>query len=191
MLERLEVLRSRTWNNPIAEITSFIKKTPFVIVGGVATRLYMVERRTQNLDILVLTEDAENVERELINVTAKKLGKLTFGGGRWELPDSSVLNVIESGDPWARYAVCSPNPDFTRYPIISLPYLVLMKLQASRGKDLADISRMLGGADNRTLQLTRAVIETYIDEASVDLENLIKAGKLEYETETARSGVRN
>ena len=38
-------------------------------------------------------------------------------------------------------------------PIIDLPYLVLMKLSASRTQDLADISRMLGLADEHWCQL--------------------------------------
>mgnify|MGYP001252823881 CR=1 FL=1 len=63
--------------------------------------------------------------------------------------------------------------------MIALPYLVLMKLEASRVQDLADISRMLGLADDPALDQVRAVVRTYMDDAREDLESLIALGKLE------------
>lgn len=44
-----------------------------------------------------------------------------------------------------------------------------------------DVSRMLGGADERTLQQVRSVVMTYMRDAVEDLENLIYLGKLEYQ----------
>jgi len=40
-------------------------RTPFVIVGGVATTLYMPRRLTQDLDIPVIVSDAAPLYREL------------------------------------------------------------------------------------------------------------------------------
>jgi hypothetical protein len=56
-----------------------------------------------------------------------------------------------------------------------------MKLQASRAQDIADLSRMLGGADEELLGQFRAVVKTYMDDALEDLESLITLGKLEYQ----------
>ena len=54
----LEMLRSRTWRLPVFPLKS-IAQTPFVVVGGVATRLYAPERMTDDLDVLVAAEEAE------------------------------------------------------------------------------------------------------------------------------------
>ena len=52
----IECLNSRSWTYPVANLNELIKQSPFVIVGGVATRLYRSERMTLNLDILVRAE---------------------------------------------------------------------------------------------------------------------------------------
>jgi len=51
-----------------------IKQAPFVVVGGVATRLYMPERMTLDLNILVRAEDARLVSQDLEEANGKKLG---------------------------------------------------------------------------------------------------------------------
>jgi hypothetical protein len=65
-------------------------------------------------------------------------------------------------------------------PVIGLPYLVLMKVKASRTQDLADVSRMLGGADEGALAEVRGVIERFWPEAMEDVESLVVLGRLEY-----------
>jgi hypothetical protein len=59
------------------------------------------------------------------------------------------------------------------------PYLILMKLSASRTQDLADISRMLGLTKEEELVKIRQVIKTYLPTAEEDLESLTILGKLE------------
>jgi len=175
----LEFLRKRTWNRAVTNIKSIIKQTPFVVVGGIATRLYMPERMTDDLDILVLTEDADNIYRELTEVGSIKVGELSIGGSSWQLPDGSILDVLESQQSWVAVAIANPNIAPDNLPIIELPYLILMKLQASRGIDMGDLTRMLGGADKTALELVRKTVKTYLPDAVEDLESLIVLGKLE------------
>lgn len=163
----------------MTNIKAIIKQTPFVVIGGIATRLYMPERMTDDLDILVLTEDAENIYRELAQAGSTKLGELSIGGSSWQLPDSSILDVIESQQAWVTAAIANPNTAPDNLPIIGLPYLILMKLQASRGIDIGDLTRMLGCADRTALELVRNTIKTYLPDAVEDLESLIVLGKLE------------
>jgi len=68
-----------------------------------------------------------------------------------------------------------------------LPYLVLMKLQASRTIDLADISRMMGQADEVTRNETRQLVKKYLPSASEDLEGLIYLGQLELQQPSKRT----
>ena len=175
----LEFLRKRTWNRAVTNIKAIIKTTPFVVIGGIATRLYMPERMTEKIEILVLTEDADNIYRELAEAGSIKVGELSIGGSSWQLPDGSILDVIESQQPWVAVAIANPNTAPDNLPIIGLPYLIIMKLQASRGIDMGDLTRMLGGADKTALELVRKTVKTYLPDAVEDLESLIVLGKLE------------
>ena len=60
-----------------------------------------------------------------------------------------------------------------------LPYLVLMKLLAGHSQDLADISRMLGGATEVQLINAKQIISQYLPSALEYIESLIFLGKLE------------
>ncbi len=177
----LAFMQSRTWAYPVADLNRIIQKTPFAVVGGVATRLYMPERMTLDIDILVSSQDAPGLYQELNEANGKKIGMLTIGSSSWQLPDGTVLDVIESLEAWVPQAIQNPNIDPTGLPIIALPYLVLMKLQASRAQDIADLSRMLGGAEEALLGQVRTVVKTHMDDAAEDLESLIVLGKLEYQ----------
>jgi len=177
----IEFLKKRTWTYPVANLNEIIKQAAFVIVGGVATRLYMPERMTLDLDILVKTEDAKLVYQDLERASARKIGELSIAGSQWELSDKTSLDVLEVSEEWATEAIQTPNYASDGLPIIDLPYLVLMKLIAGRSQDLADISRMLGGATDLKLQQVKQVIAQYLLNAMEDLESLIILGKLELE----------
>ena len=43
-------LDQRTWSLPVSDLRSIVQRTRFVVVGGVATRLYMPERMTRDVD---------------------------------------------------------------------------------------------------------------------------------------------
>jgi hypothetical protein len=175
----IEFLNQRTWTHPVANIAQIIKQTQFVIVGGVATRLYMPERMTLDLDILVKAEEARLVYQDLIEANSQKIGELTIPGSQWQLEDGTLLDVLEGKDDWVHTAIQHPNSSPDGLPIIRLPYLVLMKLLAGRSQDLADISRMLGGATEVQLINVKQVIGQYLPSVLEDIESLIVLGKLE------------
>jgi hypothetical protein len=172
-------LHQRTWSYPVNNLNLIIKQAPFVVVEGVATRLYMPERMTLDLDILINTEDAELIYQDLEKAEGKKVGNLSISGSQWQLADNTSLDVLEGEDEWVKEAVLNPNYAPNGLPIIDLPYLVLMKLSASRTQDLADVSRMLGLADESTLTKIKSVVKAYLSTAMEDLESLILLGKLE------------
>jgi hypothetical protein len=160
-------------------------RTPFVIVGGIATALYMPQRLTLDLDILVVPAEAPRLHRELRQLGYALERELSIGGTGWRAPDGSPLGVLELDEPWVKAAVQSPNFSPTGEPVVALPYLVLMKLAASRPQDLADLSRMLGQADAARLDQVRATVRTYRPEDTEDVESLIALGQLELTGEHA------
>ena len=175
----LEFLNSRSWTYPVANLNEIIKQAPFVIVGGVATRLYMPERMTLDLDILVRAEDTQLVYEDLEKAKGQRIGDLSIAGTQWRLDDGTSLDVLEFEGDWVVEAISSPNYATDGLPVIDLPYLVLMKLIAGRSQDIADISRMLGVAEDLQLQRVKKVINQYLPNAIEDLESLAVLGKLE------------
>ena len=66
--------------------------------------------------------------------------------------------------------------------IDGLPYLVILKMAVNRGRDLGDLTTMLGWASDEALAQIREVVARYSPEDSADLESLIFIGKKEQET---------
>lgn len=174
-----EFLRKRTWRRPVFDLTSIVS-VPFVIVGGIATRLYAAERVTDDIDVLIMAHEAARFYQDLAQTGGQRVGSLSIGGSEWRLTDGTTLDVLESEAPWAREAIQAPvtaGPD--NLPVIGLPYLVLMKMLASWGIDIGDLTRMLGSANEDSLGQVRTVIGKHLPDAADDLESLILLGRLE------------
>ena len=176
LMERTTMLR---WPN----LSTLLAPLPWAVIGAAATRLYMPERLTRDLDIAVCLEDAETAYRQLSNAGYTLLGTLSIGGTRWQSPGGIPVDVIEGSDPWWPAALneAQANRDEQGLPVLPLPYLVVMKFNASRTIDLGDITRMLGLADETALEQVRSVFRHYVPEGMDDLESLIVLGKLEME----------
>ena len=175
-------LQRRTTNQPTPDLQALLHGVPFVVVGAMAARLYMPERMTQDIDVLVLVDDLEACERQLQQAGCRKIGELTIGGASWELPDGAELDVIASDAPWARLAFAEPVMAGAGLPTISLPYLVVMKLLSGRAQDIADLTRMLGAADDAELEQVRTIVSEYVPDAVEDVESMVVLGRMEYES---------
>lgn len=159
----------------------------WAVVGAVATRAYMPERVTQDLDILVSEEDATAVRRRLRAAGFAYVQELSIGGATWRSPDGTLVDVVESSAGWVDEALAKAERDPQGLRVLSLPYLVLMKVQAGRTQDLADAARMLGLASNEVREATRDVFRRRYPDALEDLESLITLGELELgDTDGAR-----
>jgi hypothetical protein len=101
-----------------------------------------------------------------------------IGGSSWQTP-SGMLDVIASDESWAEEAIAQPMRSPTGLPIIALPYLILMKLRASRSIDIGDMTRMLGLADAPARQQVLDLIRRYRPDAIEDVESMIALGELE------------
>jgi hypothetical protein len=165
------------------DLTGVLKGVRWAIAGAVATRLYMPERATSDLDMVVLAPDGNMAEARLADARCTKLGALSIGGSSWRHPSGTQIDLIEvDGRQWEeglRAAQQNLGPDGS--PVLTLPYLVLMKLESSRTLDVGDVVRMLGFADASALEGVRSAINEYAPELSEDLESMIELGKLEHE----------
>ena len=153
----------------------------YIVVGGLATAMYMPQRMTIDTDILIMSEDLDIAERRLETSGCRRIGPLSIGGSSWRLPGGRSLDLVALDLPWVTEALASAVTDDTGRPYASLPFLVLMKLESGRLQDLADISRMLGCADPDGVDEVRSVLLRYRPEDTDDFESMLRLGKLEHE----------
>ena len=167
-----------TWPN----LTSVLAPIPWAVVGAAATRLYMPERTTQDLDVAIHAQDALAAREKLARARFTYVGELSIGGSTWRAPEGQMIDVIEGREEWWNDALqeAQTNRDAQGLPILPLRFLVLMKFQAGRIQDIADITRMLGQADASTLDAVRSLFKQYAPADLADLESLITLGKLEF-----------
>ena len=171
--------------NPWPDLRPILKGLPWAIVGAVATRAYMPERATKDLDILVSHQISEQVLERLQKGGYQFVSKLTIVPGfLLHSPGGVEVDVILGDYPWLDEALAHPWHDPAGYPVLDLPYLVLMKLESSRTQDLGDLSRMLGLASEPELERVRNVVNLYAPDVAEDVESLIYLGRLEMKPPT-------
>lgn len=167
--------------NPWPDLRPVLQGIAWIIVGGVATRAYMPERMTKDLDILVHEKDGEETIRRLKEAGYRVVSRLAVGGYLMLAPDGVELDVLFGKYPWLDEALSRPQQDAAGYPVIGLPYLVMMKMSAQRTRAMGDLGTLLGWASDEALDEVRAVIQKYAPEDMEDLEALIFIGKKERE----------
>lgn len=175
----LEFLRRRTAMNSWPDLRPVLQGIPWVVIGAVATRAYMPERATKDLDILVRHEDGDEVRERLEAAGYTFITPLAVPGFLVHSPEGVEVDVVLGDYPWLDEALAHPRRDPAGFPVLDLPYLVLMKLAASRVQDTADLSRMLGLASDEELAAVRAVVTRYAPAEVDDLESLIYLGRFE------------
>jgi len=176
-----DFLLRRTTNVQWIDLTSVLSPIGWAVVGAVATRHYMPERMTQDLDIAIAAADSAEVRRKLKAAGFTYQGELSIGGSSWTAPEGTSVDVVEGIEEWWVHAIAAAqfNRDAQGLPILPLPYLVLMKFHAGRVQDLADVTRMLGQADDETLAAVRRLFARGAPNDREVLESLIALGKLE------------
>jgi hypothetical protein len=180
-----EFLRRRTAMNPWPDLRPVLIGIPWVVVGAVATRAYMPERATKDLDILVRRRDGDEVQARLHAAGYKVVSRLAVPGFLVRAADGAEIDVILGSYPWLNEALAHIRQDPAGYPVLDLPYLVIMKLAASRLQDTADLSRMLGLASDDELARVRAAVGRYAPDDVADLESLIYLGRYEMQSSAA------
>jgi hypothetical protein len=176
-----EFMQRRTALITWPDLREALKGIDWALVGGVATRTYMPERLTKDLDILVREADGNEVVNRLRESGFEVLSRLAIPGYILRSQDGAEIDVIFGEYIWLEEALASPKVDPAGFPVIGLPYLVLMKMEANRGRDFGDLTTMLGWASDESLAEVREVVARYSPEDSQDLESLIFIGKKERE----------
>ncbi|HUY60435.1 MAG TPA: hypothetical protein VMW49_01035 [Candidatus Dormibacteraeota bacterium] len=179
--------RAPTWTLPVPDLRRILRG-PFAVTGGVATRLFMSERLTDDLDVLLPPSERDGAEGALRVAGAAYQGAHPAGGSRWRLPpdfpsDLPGLSpawralqaiVADTYDPpasegawvdlltldaaWVPAALAQAIRGPTGLPVLALPYLILMKLTSATLDDLADLGRMVARADPHRWQESERIV---------------------------------
>jgi hypothetical protein len=181
-----ELMFTRTTTVKYPDLRTVLSGIPWAVVGAAATRLYMPERFTQDLDIAINVLDSTNVTTRLGLAGCTHLSDLSIGGTSWRMKDGFPIDVIELAAPWTNEALslASSNLDGQQLPVLTLPYLVLMKFESGRVQDIADVTRMLGQATDEQLDDVRLLFTLWAASESDDLESLIVLGQMETQMAT-------
>jgi hypothetical protein len=177
----VEFMLRRTAMHPWPDLRQILQGFDWMIIGGVATRAYMPERATKDLDILVREADGPAIVDRLKQAGYKVISRLAVPGYLLQSPDGVELDVLFGRYRWLNKAFTQIQTDMAGYPVISLPFLVLLKMAANRGRDVGDLSTMLGWATDDALNQIRTVVARYAPEDCDDLESLIFIGQKERE----------
>lgn len=163
------------------DLTDVLGDLRWATVGGVAIRHYAPERATVDLDVLIARSAAPTARLRFQEAGFRYEGELSVGGSTWIAPDGTPVDALEADDPWVVDALddATSNRDLQGLPILPLPYFVLMKLRSGRTVDIADVTRMLGLADQTQLDAVREIIQRWDPDASEDLESMIVLGQME------------
>jgi hypothetical protein len=139
----------------------------------------MPERMTRNLDILVHHQDGAVALARLREAGYQVASDLSIPGHTLNAPDGIEIDLLLIPFNWIDEAFQQEQRDPAGFPVLGLPYLVMMKMETSRPQDLGDLSRMLGLAEESDLEQVRDVVARYMPDAAEDLESLIYLGRLE------------
>ena len=161
------------------DLRPVLRDIPWAVVGDVATRAYMPERVTKDMDILVRHDDGDEVWERLEAAGYKFITPLAVPGFLVRSLEGIEVDVILGDYPWLEEALAHLRQDPAGFPVLDLPYLVVMKLDASRVQDTADLSRMMGLASDEELERVRTVVARHAPDAAEDMESLIYLGKVE------------
>ena len=172
-----------TWWHDAAGVLQ-AQNIEIAVAGAVAANVYMPPRQTADLDLALPIGDLTKAAEALVAAGWTFLGNLSLyedlRGTAWE-KDGNELDLIGLSGPWGQSAIVTAQPNIDGgMPILTLPYVVVIKLISARPQDSADISRMLGAAAEEALATVRAVVQ-HVRPADVeDLEQMIAAGRLEF-----------
>lgn len=134
---------------------------------------------TRALDILVHHHDGDAALARLNEAGYQFASELSIPGYMLNAPDGTEIDLLLIPFEWLDDALQPDQTDAAGYPVLGLPYLVLMKMETSRPQDLGDLSRMLGLAEEDDLEQVRSAVTRYMPDAADDLESLIYLGRLE------------
>jgi hypothetical protein len=166
--ERIKFLNPDDIENTIAEIAKISIQTGIetVLIGGIAMSVYGSDRLTKDVDVAC---------REYLP-GLKKLRELSFGGISTKSPSGHPVDIIVRNDAYHSLyvaAIENARDEGLALPVVSPEYLAVLKMAASRDKDMLDLETLFQ-LEAIDIKKTRSIIEKYLGEyAAREWDSLI------------------
>lgn len=171
----------------VSDSLDVILGAPYAVIGGVATRLYLPERVTLDVDVLIRLDDMPRVTAQLRERGERSMGDRPFPysrlgliGETWQVIGMAPIDLIAASGFWVEDALANARVDETGLMIAPRATLVVLKLDASRGIDQGDLTRLLGSANEADMVAVRTLVAQLLPEDLDDLESYVELGRLEF-----------
>jgi hypothetical protein len=105
-----EFLQRRTAVHSWPDLRQILDQIDWVIVGGVATRAFMPERMTKDLDILIRKQDRDEALARLQEAGYRQTADLTIPGCQLLSPEGVEIDLLWADYPWLEEALSRPEP---------------------------------------------------------------------------------
>ena len=143
---------------------------PYAVIGGHAVTFHGRPRMTDDVDILVSSQDARAAVTQL---NLRGVSPLKTGGYSGVTPDGLRIDVVAPDRPWVAPAIAQAVRT-PHGPMVGAPFLVITKLWDSRGsQDETDVLGVLKRMTDAELNATRQLVRQYLPDDVDDLESLI------------------
>ncbi|NPV87756.1 MAG: hypothetical protein HPY45_17290 [Anaerolineae bacterium] len=131
------------------------------------------------MDILVHPQDSQQAIQKMVQAGYEIVSEPAIPGKVVRSPEGTEVDILFGNALWAGEALKNTRQDAAGFPVLDLPYLVLMKIETAHTQDISDVARMLALASEHDLERVRAVVQRYAVDAVEDPESLIYLGKME------------
>ncbi|MGQ9550183.1 MAG: hypothetical protein ACUVSY_15625 [Roseiflexus sp.] len=166
----------------LPDLSQLLGGIRWALVGAMALRAYAPERLTQDVDIVICADD-EQAARAAFVSAGYRIGSSLLIGGFTAHPANEVgysIDVLAMNVSWLDEALMQPVYDPAGVPVLPRRFLILMKLQAGRAQDVADITRLLRRVDQDERAVVRETVATYAPDLLDDYDALVVLTDLEF-----------
>jgi hypothetical protein len=95
-------------------------------------------------------------------------------------PPEPPIDILTRQDVWLDAALAQPGRDSAGYPVLGRSYLIMLKLEAGRTQDLADVQRLLAQTPAEERASTCKLVQQHIPELLEDYDALVTLADWEF-----------
>jgi len=168
----------------ITRLSPVLKKlpVPYAITGAAAMQVYMPQRETYGIDVLVPEEHAATARKFLRRHSRAhdQVSDDDYYSLRWTKTAICQRNSLLSWVPQALDAAQQGTSyRESRIPILPLPWLILSKVTTASRQDFLDVARLIVRTTPAQLDTSVSLIKEHLPEALDELRALYRVGKTE------------
>jgi len=146
---------------------------PHALIGGHAVSILGHPRTTSDIDVLVAPSDLEAAVQALEAKGGKRGSPLTIGGITMVMPGEEEIDLVSPGEAWVQDAIAGA-VSTPHGRVASRPWIVLMKMWASRGlQEDTDMLYMIKAMSPAERRETKRLFRQWLPSDQEDLAQML------------------